>query len=118
MRRFGDALIQALHGMFRNGLLTFVSIFVLISCLLFIGRREISKTGRLTDDVTTRVLSSCIASVGGALVTLFTVGFDAYVVIGGIFSACAAGAMTFLFVSLFDRRYFFPSAYEIGRAHV
>ncbi len=37
MRRFGDALIQALHGMFRNGLLTFVSIFVLISCLLFIG---------------------------------------------------------------------------------
>ena len=85
-----------------------------VFCLLFIGRREISKTGRLTDDVTTRVLSSCIASVGGALVTLFTVGFDAYVVIGGIFSACAAGAMTFLFVSLFDRRYFFPSAYEAG----
>ena len=37
MRRFGDALVQALHGMVRNGLLTFVSIFVLVSCLLFIG---------------------------------------------------------------------------------
>lgn len=37
MRRFGDALLQALHGMVRNGLLTFVSIFVLVSCLLFIG---------------------------------------------------------------------------------
>lgn len=37
MRRLGDALLQALQGMLRNGLLTFVSIFVLISCLLFIG---------------------------------------------------------------------------------
>ena len=37
MKRFGDALLQALHGMVRNGLLTFVSIFVLVSCLLFIG---------------------------------------------------------------------------------
>ncbi len=83
-------------------------------CLLFIGKKELAKTGRLTDDVTTRVLSACIASVGGALVTVFSVGFDTYRLIGGIFSACAAGAMTFLFVSLFDRRYFFPAAYEAG----
>lgn len=37
MRRFTDAFVQALLGMVRNGLFTFVSIFVLISCLLFIG---------------------------------------------------------------------------------
>ena len=37
MRRLTDAFSQAIKGMFRNGLITFVSIFVLISCLLFIG---------------------------------------------------------------------------------
>ena len=37
MRRIGDALVQAVKGMFRNGLVTFVSIFVLISCLIFVG---------------------------------------------------------------------------------
>ena len=37
MRRLTDALGAAVKGMFRNGLLTFVSIFVLVSCLLFIG---------------------------------------------------------------------------------
>lgn len=37
MKRFGDIFSQALKGMFRNGLITFVSIFVLISCLLFVG---------------------------------------------------------------------------------
>ena len=38
MRKLTDALSAAVKGMFRNGLLTFVSIFVLVSCLLFIGR--------------------------------------------------------------------------------
>lgn len=37
MRRLSDAFAQAFKGMFRNGLLTFVSIFVLVSCLLFVG---------------------------------------------------------------------------------
>ncbi len=37
MRKLTDALSAAVKGMFRNGLLTFVSIFVLVSCLLFIG---------------------------------------------------------------------------------
>ncbi len=37
MRRLSDAFAQAFKGMFRNGLITFVSIFVLISCLLFVG---------------------------------------------------------------------------------
>ncbi len=37
MRRLADAFSQAIKGMLRNGLITFVSIFVLISCLLFIG---------------------------------------------------------------------------------
>ena len=37
MRRLADAFAQAIKGMFRNGLVTFVSIFVLISCLVFVG---------------------------------------------------------------------------------
>lgn len=37
MKRIGDAFAQAIKGMFRNGLVTFVSIFVLISCLVFVG---------------------------------------------------------------------------------
>lgn len=37
MMRIADAFAQAIKGMFRNGLVTFVSIFVLISCLIFIG---------------------------------------------------------------------------------
>lgn len=37
MMRIADAFTQAIKGMFRNGLVTFVSIFVLISCLIFIG---------------------------------------------------------------------------------
>ncbi len=35
--RIADAFSQAIKGMFRNGLVTFVSIFVLISCLVFVG---------------------------------------------------------------------------------
>ena len=42
-----------------------------------------------------------VPRLSGALVTLFTVGFDAYVVIGGIFSACRA-----------------VRCCQIGRAHV
>ena len=37
MKRIGDAFTQAISGMTRNGLVTFVSIFVLISCLVFVG---------------------------------------------------------------------------------
>jgi len=37
MRRLSDAFVQAVQGIVRNGLVTFVSIFVLISCLLFVG---------------------------------------------------------------------------------
>lgn len=37
MRRLADAFSQAFKGIFRNGLATFVSIFVLFSCLLFVG---------------------------------------------------------------------------------
>lgn len=37
MKRLADAFVQALQGMTRNGLVTFVSIFVLISCLVFVG---------------------------------------------------------------------------------
>lgn len=37
MRRLGDAFSQAFKGIFRNGLATFVSVFVLLSCLLFVG---------------------------------------------------------------------------------
>ncbi len=37
MKRIGDAFVQAINGMMRNGLVTFVSIFVLISCLVFVG---------------------------------------------------------------------------------
>lgn len=37
MRRFGDILSQAFKGLFRNGLISIVSIFVLVSCLLFVG---------------------------------------------------------------------------------
>ena len=37
MRRLADAFSQAFKGMFRNGVITFVSVFVLISCLLFVG---------------------------------------------------------------------------------
>lgn len=37
MKRIFDAIGQALVGMARNGLVTFVSIFVLISCLVFVG---------------------------------------------------------------------------------
>ena len=37
MRRFADAFVQALKGLWRNGLVSVVSIFVLISCLLFVG---------------------------------------------------------------------------------
>ncbi len=37
MRRIADAFVNAVKGMFRNGLVTFVSIFVLISCLVFVG---------------------------------------------------------------------------------
>lgn len=37
MKRLTDVLAQAIKGMLRNGLVTFVSIFVLISCLLFVG---------------------------------------------------------------------------------
>ena len=87
-----------------------------VFCLLFIGRKELAKTGRLTDDVITRVLFSCIASVGSALVTIFIAGFDTTTILGGMFSACASGAITFLFASLFDRRYYFPAAYEAGGA--
>lgn len=87
-----------------------------VFCLLFIGKKELVKTGRLTDDVITRVLFSCIASVGSALVTIFIAGFDTTTILGGLFSACASGAITFLFASLFDRRYYFPAAYEAGGA--
>ena len=37
MKRFFDAIAQSVTGMLRNGLVTFVSIFVLISCLVFVG---------------------------------------------------------------------------------
>ncbi|MBQ8836885.1 MAG: permease-like cell division protein FtsX [Clostridia bacterium] len=37
MRRLIDALTQSVQGMARNGLVTFVSIFVLVSCLIFVG---------------------------------------------------------------------------------
>ena len=37
MRRIADSFAQAFKGMFRNGLVTFISIFVLISCLIFVG---------------------------------------------------------------------------------
>ena len=37
MRRLTDAIGQAFKGLFRNGFITFVSVFVLVSCLLFIG---------------------------------------------------------------------------------
>lgn len=37
MMRIADAFAQAIKGMLRNGLVTFVSIFVLISCLVFVG---------------------------------------------------------------------------------
>lgn len=37
MRRLGDIFSQAFKGMIRNGLISFVSIFVLVSCLLFVG---------------------------------------------------------------------------------
>lgn len=37
MRRLADAFVQAIKGMTRNGLITFVSIFVLVSCLVFVG---------------------------------------------------------------------------------
>ena len=37
MRRLADAFSQAFKGVFRNGFVTFVSVFVLVSCLLFIG---------------------------------------------------------------------------------
>lgn len=37
MKRLTDVFSQAIKGMLRNGLITFVSIFVLISCLLFVG---------------------------------------------------------------------------------
>ena len=37
MRRIADSFVQAVKGMVRNGLVTFVSIFVLISCLVFVG---------------------------------------------------------------------------------
>ncbi len=37
MRRFADALVQALKGLWRNAVVSLVSIFVLISCLLFVG---------------------------------------------------------------------------------
>ena len=37
MRRLADAFVQAIKGMTRNGLVTFISIFVLISCLVFVG---------------------------------------------------------------------------------
>ena len=37
MRRIADSFVQAFKGMFRNGIVTFVSIFVLISCLVFVG---------------------------------------------------------------------------------
>ena len=87
-----------------------------VFCFLFIDKSRLRGSGRLTDDVLTRVLTACIASIGGALVTVFVCGFDTVTIMGGVFSACASGAMTFLFVSLFDRRYFFPSAYEVGGA--
>lgn len=37
MKRLADVLSQSVKGLFRNGLVSFVSIFVLISCLLFVG---------------------------------------------------------------------------------
>lgn len=37
MRRLGDVFSSALKGLFRNGLLSMVSLFVLVSCLLFVG---------------------------------------------------------------------------------
>lgn len=37
MRRFADTFVSALKGLWRNGVVSLVSIFVLISCLLFVG---------------------------------------------------------------------------------
>ncbi len=37
MRRFGDVLASAVKGLVRNGLISAVSIFVLVSCLIFVG---------------------------------------------------------------------------------
>ncbi len=37
MKRLFDAIGQSVTGMLRNGLVTFISIFVLISCLVFVG---------------------------------------------------------------------------------
>lgn len=37
MRRIADAFVQAFKGMFRNGLITFICLFVLTSCLVFVG---------------------------------------------------------------------------------
>ena len=37
MKRFADILSQAFKGLFRSSLFTLVSVFVLISCLLFVG---------------------------------------------------------------------------------
>ncbi len=37
MRRLGDVLSSALKGLVRNGLISAVSLFVLVSCLLFVG---------------------------------------------------------------------------------
>ena len=37
MNRFTDALVQSVKGMFRNGIVTLISIFVLVSCLVFVG---------------------------------------------------------------------------------
>lgn len=37
MRRFGDVLASAVKGLVRNGLISAVSVFVLVSCLIFVG---------------------------------------------------------------------------------
>ena len=37
MRRFADTFVSALKGLWRNGVVSLVSVFVLISCLLFVG---------------------------------------------------------------------------------
>ena len=54
MRRFGDALLQALHGMVRNGLLTFFPSFK----ILFVLKRASASTNSvmLSGRITRRIV--------------------------------------------------------------